>query len=364
MCIAIVSPAGCKAPTLDTLKTCFLNNSDGAGWAYPLSNNRGVKIMKGFMTWKDFESAWTEFGKHYDTEELPLLIHFRISTGAGVVPAMTHPFPINYDDGALQKITYVSDYAVIHNGIIDCVGYNERPKHLSDTAVFCKEYLPLMVKMSPDWLHHDETMQLIHKMIESKMAIMDKTGFINMTEGFEEWEGNFYSNTTYKENRYRTSKYSAPSYSWKNQYDYDDYYGYGYDSDYDSGIHHYNFNKNKSTSAINNNDNDIYDFTHFDSDYTDTERGLMSIKQGWTISVDGMDYHMDSQEEADNYYIDRKRNVWERSSERERDIATGEMIDKTLGYTLLGENGHVYDNNGVEQAWSCSMREDNTMFDD
>ena len=236
MCIAIVSPAGVKCPTLDTLKTCFLNNDDGAGWAYPLPNGRGVKIMKGFMTWKDFSNAWTEFGKHYDTEALPLLIHFRISTGAGVVPSMTHPFPINYDDGALQKITYVSDYAVIHNGIISCVGYNERPKHLSDTAVFCKEYLPLMVKMSPDWLHHDETMQLIHKMIDSKMAIMDKTGFINMTEGFEEWEGNFYSNTTYKENRYRSSKYRAPQ-NWYHSYDddddYDDRRRSRYDDDYD-----------------------------------------------------------------------------------------------------------------------------------
>lgn len=56
MCIAIVSPAGVKCPTLDTLKTCFLNNDDGAGWAYPLPNGRGVKIMKGFMTWKDFQT--------------------------------------------------------------------------------------------------------------------------------------------------------------------------------------------------------------------------------------------------------------------------------------------------------------------
>lgn len=365
MCIAIVSPAGVKCPTLDTLKTCFLNNDDGAGWAYPLPNGRGVKIMKGFMTWKDFSNAWTEFGKHYDTEALPLLIHFRISTGAGVVPSMTHPFPINYDDGALQKITYVSDYAVIHNGIISCVGYNERPKHLSDTAVFCKEYLPLMVKMSPDWLHHDETMQLIHKMIDSKMAIMDKTGFINMTEGFEEWEGNFYSNTTYKENRYRSSKYRAPQ-NWYHSYDDDDdYYGYGYDSCYSSGIHHYTFNRNSDTVVNSSNtDNDIYDFTHFDSDYNDTERGLMAVKSGWTISWDGMDYRMDSQEEADNYFIDRKRNVWERTAERVRDEATGEMMDKTLGYTLVGEEGHIYDSNGKEQAWNCSVRVDTTMFED
>ena len=90
----------------------------------------------------------------------------------------------------------------------------------------------------------------------------------------------------------------------------------------------------------------------------------MAVKSGWTISCDGMDYHMDSQEEADNYFIDRKRNVWERTAERVRDEATGEMMDKTLGYTLVGEEGHIYDSNGQEQAWNCSVRVDTTMFED
>ena len=145
----------------------------------------------------------------------------------------------------------------------------------------------------------------------------------------------------------------------------DDYYGYGYDSCYSSGIHHYTFNRNSDTVVSSSNtDNDIYDFTHFDSDYNDTERGLMAVKSGWTISCDGMDYHMDSQEEADNYFIDRKRNVWERTAERVRDEATGEMMDKTLGYTLVGEEGHIYDSNGQEQAWNCSVRVDTTMFED
>ena len=185
-----------------------------------------------------------------------------------------------------------------------------------------------------------------------------------MTEGFEEWEGNYYSNTTYKENRYRSSKYSAPTGWYHNYNDDDDYYGYGYDNGYSSGIHHYDFNRNSQTSVSGNNtDNDLYDFTHFDSDYNDTERGLMAVKSGWTISCDGMDYHMDSQEEADNYFIDRKRNVWERTAERVRDEATGEMMDKTLGYTLVGEEGHIYDSNGQEQAWSCSVRVDTTMFE-
>lgn len=361
MCIAIVSPAGVKAPTLETLKTCFLNNEDGAGWAYPLSDNRGVKIMKGFMTWNDFEKAWTEFNGRYDTEKLPMLIHFRISTAAGVTPQMTHPFPINYDDGALQKCQYVSDYAVIHNGVIGCVGYSDRPKHLSDTAVFCKEYLPLFTKISADWLHHDETMKLIHKMITSKMAIMDKTGFINMTEGFEEWEGNFYSNTTYKENRYRSSKYSSPSYhyNWEDD-DYD--YDYNYTGGYNSGIHRYNFNSTNST--VGNQTDDIYDFTHFDSDYTDTMRGLMKLKRGWVIESDGMEYEMDTQESADDFYVDRMRNLWERISERVKDNATGELVDHTIGYCLAGENAHIFDGNGKEQAWNSDISVDNCLFED
>lgn len=362
MCIAIASPIGVNPPDIETLHTCWDNNDDGAGFAFPLPNNCGVKIMKGFMSWNDFKDAWEEFTSHYDVKNNPILIHFRIATHGSRGQDMTHPFPIQYDEGALKKIEYVSDYAVIHNGIISCTNQYRSTSGLSDTATFCKEYLTLFTKFGKTWLHHKETMQLIYKMINSKMAIIDKDGFLNMTEGFEEFQGNFFSNTSYKENRYRYNN-NTPYYYYNYNDDYDD--DYDYSCGYDSGIRHYQFNNShdkKSTNKVINNDN-IYDFTYFDSDYNDYQRGLMSMHIGWTISSDdGFNINIDTQKDIDTIFIDRKRNVWERVSEDIIDKNTGEVVNMTVGFNLIAENGHVFSQNGKEMSWNCDTTVENSYF--
>lgn len=362
MCIAIFSPAGTKFPSIDILHTCWTNNDDGAGFAFPVNN--GVKIMKGFMTWHDFEATFQKVTKRYDFDKLPVLMHFRIATHGSRGQDMTHPFPIQYDDGALKKIEYVSDYAVIHNGIVSCVNQYRNSSGLSDTATFCKEYLPLFVNLGKDWLHQKGTMELIHKIIDSKMAIMDKSGFVAMTTGFEEFEGNYFSNSSYKENRYRfnthvvTTGYGVYSYD----DDYDDYCGYSGFNDcgaYDGASYsHYNFTNTTSVgkNTVNTQDNDILDIMCFDSDYTDTDRGLMKMDIGWSIASDGFDITIDSQKDVDTIFIDRKRNVWERCSTLVQDETSGEYVDTTIGFNLIGENGHVFDRNGKEMPWNCDDR--------
>ena len=353
MCIAIASPAGVTPPSLETLHTCWTNNSDGAGFAFPVGT--GVKIMKGFMSWNDFKDAWTDFVSRYDATANSVLLHFRIATHGSRGKDMTHPFPIQYDDGALKKIEYVSDYAVIHNGIVSCVNQYRNQTGLSDTATFCKEYLTKFQKFGENWLHYDSLMELIYKMIDSKMAIMDKTGFIAMTTGFEESEGNFFSNTSYKENRYKYTNNYSPRYNYGA-------YSSAYDDDddtcnYGSGIRHYNFNNEVATS-----DADIYDFVTFDSDYDDVTRGLMELKIGYTIACDGIEFHIDSKKDVDTIFVDRKRNVWEKICDTYTNTTTNTVSETVRGYSLIGSNGIVYDENGKRVVWSSSKKVSVSLF--
>ena len=116
MCIAIYSLKGTDIPREDILKTCFLNNPDGAGFAF----NKGgkVHIVKGFMDYKGFMAAFKKYDAEFGFKQRGVLIHFRIATHGGVNVGCCHPFSISSNDKQLKKSLLVSDYAVIHNGII------------------------------------------------------------------------------------------------------------------------------------------------------------------------------------------------------------------------------------------------------
>lgn len=204
MCIAIACPKGIAIPDEKILKNCFENNPDGAGFAYNL--NGRVVIKKGFMKEKDFIQAIQEHDKRYNLTRRGVLIHTRITTQGGTNQAMTHPFPIVGDEGALKKIEYVSDYAIIHNGIISlCTGYEyKKESSMSDTALFVRDYLT-RISTNENWFNNKANMELIEKLIDSKMAILNADGDILMTSGFTLDEGIYYSNTSYKDNYFRKS---------------------------------------------------------------------------------------------------------------------------------------------------------------
>lgn len=348
MCIAIAKLEGQKFPSDAILRNCFDNNPDGAGFAYPVRN--GVRIQKGYMTWDAFKAALDRLKQHVDVDNIPMLLHFRIATHGTVDGAMTHPFPINYDEGALKKTDYVSDYAVIHNGIISMCSTGYKSVGLSDTAIFIKDYLTL-IATNPKWNYSADNMNLIEKLIGSKMAVLDKCGHISHTEGFEVFEGNMYSNTTYKENRKTYTKYHSYDYD-----DYDDYYG--------SGGYYFNSRKKKKYSGdtyITDDHQDILDFLSRDSEFSSTERALMQIEVGQTLSVDGMDYYVETQAESDMLYIDRMRDVWERVSQTVPDEENG-FADITVGYNHLGSSGRVYDKNGMNVKWNGGITVSEDLF--
>lgn len=142
-----------------------------------------------------------------------MLIHFRITTHGGTCPECTHPFPISSDVGALQKTRYESPYAVIHNGIIDLTSLTSKSRtKQSDTMVFVEKYLTKLASYK-GWFANPTTPGLIYDMIDSKMAILNAKGEIISTQGFEkDKDGNWYSNTSYKESRHKSYSYYSSDY--------------------------------------------------------------------------------------------------------------------------------------------------------
>lgn len=277
---------GVDMPSRDILKRCWDNNPDGAGYAFNTDNV--VCIKKGFMTFDAFWNSISEAQKRYDFKKCGVLIHFRIATHGGVIPAMTHPFPIVDDDGALSKLEYVSDYAVIHNGIISLTGAKARSeKAMSDTAVFIRDYLS-KIAQNRQWFKRRANMELIEKLIDSKMAILNTRGEIITTSGFTEDGGVLYSNSTYKDFRQKKTKYFY-------NYDYDEgYYGreYGYNYLYGGGYRDY-----RSSGSSN---------------YYSTSKtvALMKIQRGETLEGDVFSEECNSSESA-KYAVSKEGFVYE-----------------------------------------------------
>ena len=219
MCIAIAKPIGVEIPNDDILTNCFNNNPDGAGFAF--NHNNEVVIRKGYMKLKDFLDAFHKYDEKFNFKNRGVLIHTRITTHGGTNPQMCHPFPINSDEGALKKIEYCSPFAIVHNGIISLTsGEATKKKDMSDTAIFVQKYLTKIAK-NKNWFNNKANIELIEELIDSKMAVLNGKGKIIMTSGFTEDNGIFYSNSSYKENRYK----KVYNWDWYDDYSYD--YGYG-----------------------------------------------------------------------------------------------------------------------------------------
>jgi predicted glutamine amidotransferase len=249
MCIILYKPSGKKLPNKQVLETCFKNNPDGAGFMF--SHKGQVHIKKGFMDFSSFEENLTDTLKYIDEIKTPMVLHFRITTQGGVNQACTHPFPLSKNMSDLRQLQCTANIGVAHNGIISLTseygggyyGYGSVQKKVidySDTMKFITDYLSLIIK-SPKYYKDDDTLELIERLVDSKLAILDSYGHCELIGNFIKDDGIYYSNDSYKP---RVYKYTTKTSKKKNKKAYDDYtifdenddvYGwgnYGY-NDYD-----------------------------------------------------------------------------------------------------------------------------------
>lgn len=188
-------------PEMPTLKNCWKNNPDGAGFAY--SDGRKLRLVKGLMSWESFEKALKEAG---DLTKYPTMLHFRIATHGTVKPANTHPFNVN-------------DRIVAgHNGILSITAEGD----LTDSETFFKRVCNPMLKRFE--MSSPEFAEVVQSLIDSsKLAFLSDSGEVKMFGKFIEDTGVFYSNSSYME--YQLPKYSKYGYgsSFYDNYDYSKY---------------------------------------------------------------------------------------------------------------------------------------------
>lgn len=288
MCIAIYSPIGNDLPCWEYLENSFDNNPDGAGFAYN-TDQGNVQIEKGFMTWKAFKKAIEKSNKKNDLKNRGVLIHFRITTHGGTNQECCHPFPLVADEAAMKKTNIRTNYAVIHNGIISLTSNEAHLRQkMSDTMVFIEKYLS-KIATNKKWFNNKSNFELIGDLIDSKMAILNGYGEIHATDGFvKDKDGNYYSNTTYKEDRWKW--YTSPSYKVKNSLS---PYSSGWNFDDDDDEYEVWTNSDKKKNAV---------------EVAPTWANLMRLKQGMGV------YFADGWEDVYSasypYFIDELGNVF------------------------------------------------------
>ena len=193
---------------------------------YPTKD--GVCIHKGFMKFNDFNKALAPLKK----QNIPVVMHFRITTHGGTSPQMTQPFPCTSKTKKLKKLDTISRVGIAHNGIIDMT---RDAKDISDTALFIKRYASYLIK-DADYYKDERIARMIEEMIGSKMAIMSSDGNVEILgKGWEHTnDGMWYSNESYDPNYWGRYYSKSNTKSYGNYYDWGDWYGDEFDDWYDS----------------------------------------------------------------------------------------------------------------------------------
>ena len=200
MCVICASPAGVRQPSISEIKRMFFRNPDGAG--YMVARNGRVEIHKGFMTLGDFLTAIKS--EHFTAED-SVVYHFRISTQAGINPAMTHPFPLSNQPALMKALDVICGCGVAHNGVIRLTS-DPNEHEYSDTALFITEYLSGYIREPAD-LKCKQLLNAIGLLIQSKMALLDGSGYIATIGEFFNDRGLLYSNLNHRAYNWREGSF-------------------------------------------------------------------------------------------------------------------------------------------------------------
>lgn len=191
MCIICVSPARTHQPSISQIKIMFRNNPHGAGYMFARAGR--VHIHKGFM---DIDSFLEAVRAEHFTAQDSVVYHFRISTQAGINPEMTHPFPLSNQLAHMKALDVNCECGVAHNGIIRLTSDPDNHEY-SDTALFIARYLSEIIHAPVD-LTRPRLLNYIGQLAQSKLSIMDRTGYIATIGTFINERGLLFSNTSYQ----------------------------------------------------------------------------------------------------------------------------------------------------------------------
>lgn len=232
MCIIVVKPSGSVLPQKNTLRSCFENNNDGAGYVFQRKGDNILYLKKGFMK---FKPLWKALSKLNIKDEDRIIIHFRIGTSGLMNAKMCHPFVVGEEPDKYGMVDGMTKNLVVaHNGVISNLSGG---KKLSDTALLVKNILSSTIVQKG--LYKDLAIQeLIETFIDSgRLAFLHPSkGIMLLGDGWlKAKSGVYYSNTGYKKKTY-VFKGAWDGLSkrgnHRTQYgNYDNDYAYGYGDD-------------------------------------------------------------------------------------------------------------------------------------
>jgi len=195
MCIIAIKPQGKQFPDDETMRTMFAHNPHGAGFMFPY--NGRVEIRKGFMDYGSFAQALRNVRDRLG-DDIPVVMHFRITTHGGTCPGNTHPFPLTDDIADMHRTTSHATIGVAHNGIIRIT---PRSADVSDTMEFIASVLAPIARKNPRFYETQRICNGIRDSINgSRMVFLTGKGEIVRIGAWIEHDGCFYSNDSFKPN--------------------------------------------------------------------------------------------------------------------------------------------------------------------
>jgi predicted glutamine amidotransferase len=186
MCIAILNTSSLLAYSV--IQTSFENNDDGAGLLW--SENGALQVHKQQSGAKTFYKKYKAIRKRVSG---PIVLHFRIGTHGDFSADNLHPFLINPDLG------------FVHNGIIQTVQANRK---FSDTWHFNEYFLKLLANPAAiiDPKSREFTAVADYIGTGNKLVFLTSANdwqIVNESAGHWDNLGNWFSNYTYLESRYK-----------------------------------------------------------------------------------------------------------------------------------------------------------------
>ncbi len=190
MCIIVVKRAGVDLPDLNTLKTCYHNNPDGAGIAWWNPGTKRFEFVKGLMSFEQFKTALKNVP--VDKKDNAMLLHFRITSVGETSAPQCHPFPV----GAKQDVNALSGAASIvlaHNGTMDL----KLNPGTSDTQTFTENVIGTLYRHDRQFYVRNDARRLIETVLNSGRLVIAHHNTFELFGEFRQEDGVLYSNYSY-----------------------------------------------------------------------------------------------------------------------------------------------------------------------
>ena len=199
MCVICIKEMGKKFPTKKSIQNCADSNPDG--FAMMWNEDGKVKSYKTLIK-KDFLAFYDSFIKEHDHKLTALVIHARIKTHGSLRIENCHCWTA-LDDSI----------GFAHNGVLSIANRAD----LTDSETYFRDiFVPVFSGSAYDWKAAERTINAI--IGTSKFAFLEGDGTIRRYGHYIKHQGNLFSNSSYEEKVYYTSKNSYAGYSYRGKW--------------------------------------------------------------------------------------------------------------------------------------------------